>query len=102
MRPGVFRGPWRAVLRYAGSCLVFKYQFVASDPSMVNQMLASGAPIEVPFKNYFSFTSQNASMDQTTNFAVASRSIDRFAPSGAPVSSVPPLICGAAVATLFR
>jgi len=26
----------------------------------------------------------------------------RFAPSGAPVSSVPPLICGAAVATLFR
>ena len=32
VRPGVFRGPWRAVLRYAGSCLVFKYEFVASDP----------------------------------------------------------------------
>ena len=46
--------------------------------AMVNQMLASGAPIEVPFKNYFSFTSQNASMDQTTNFAVASQSIDRL------------------------
>ena len=36
VRPGVFRGPWRAVLRYAGSCLVFKYQFVASDPSCKN------------------------------------------------------------------
>eukprot|EP01051_Picozoa_sp_SAG22_P024909 SAG22_NODE_7127_length_773_cov_0.630564_1_plen_124_part_10 len=32
VRPGVFRGPWRAVLRYAGSCLVFKYEFVAPDP----------------------------------------------------------------------
>ena len=46
--------------------------------AMVNQMLASGAPIEVPFKNYFSFTSQNASMDQSTSFAVASQSIDRL------------------------
>ena len=46
--------------------------------AMVNQMLASGAPIEVPFKNYFSFTSQNAGMDQTTSFAVASQSIDRM------------------------
>eukprot|EP01046_Picozoa_sp_COSAG06_P036758 COSAG06_NODE_4083_length_4593_cov_1.575211_5_plen_440_part_00 len=46
--------------------------------AMVNQMLASGAPIEVPFKNYFSFTSQNAGMDQSTSFAVASQSIDRL------------------------
>ena len=35
VRPGVFRGPSRAVLRYAGSCLVFKYQFVAPDPSTI-------------------------------------------------------------------
>ena len=27
-------GPWRAVLRYAGSCLVLKYEFVAPDPRM--------------------------------------------------------------------
>ena len=46
--------------------------------AMVDQMLASGAPIEVPFKNYFSFASQNASMDQTTAFNVASQSIDRM------------------------
>jgi hypothetical protein len=39
VRPGVFRGPWRAVLRYAGSCLVFKYQFVASDPSIYLQQV---------------------------------------------------------------
>ena len=35
VRPGVFRGPWRAVLRYAGSCLVFKYEFVAPDPRIL-------------------------------------------------------------------
>ena len=30
--------------------------------AMVDQMLASGAPIEIPFKNYFSFSSaQNTS-----------------------------------------
>ena len=32
VRPGVFWGRMRAVLRYAGSCLVFKYEFVAPDP----------------------------------------------------------------------
>ena len=36
VRPGVFRGPWRAVLRYAGSCLVFKYEFVAPDPRILD------------------------------------------------------------------
>ena len=46
--------------------------------AMVDQMLASGAPIEIPFKNYFSFTSQQANMSQTTAFNVASQSIDRL------------------------
>ena len=46
--------------------------------AMVDQMLASGAPIEIPFKNYFSFNSLNATMDQTTAFNVASQSIDRL------------------------
>eukprot|EP01046_Picozoa_sp_COSAG06_P064953 COSAG06_NODE_15738_length_1048_cov_144.984194_1_plen_270_part_10 len=47
--------------------------------AMVDQMLASGAPIEIPFKNYFSFSSaQNASMTQTTAFNVASQSVDRL------------------------
>jgi hypothetical protein len=47
--------------------------------AMVDQMLASGAPIEIPFKNYFSFSSaQNTSMSQTTAFNVASQSIDRL------------------------
>ena len=32
VRPGMFWGRMRAVLRYAGSCLVFKYEFVAPDP----------------------------------------------------------------------
>ena len=41
--------------------------------AMVDQMLASGAPIEIPFKNYFSFTSNHDSMEQTTAFNVASR-----------------------------
>jgi hypothetical protein len=35
VRPGMSWGRMRAVLRYAGSCLVFKYDFVASDPSSV-------------------------------------------------------------------
>ena len=47
--------------------------------AMVDQMLASGAPIEIPFKNYFSFSSaQNTGMSQTTAFNVASQSIDRL------------------------
>ena len=46
--------------------------------AMVDQMLASGAPIEIPFKNYFSFTSLNSSMAQSTAFNVASQSIDRL------------------------
>ena len=47
--------------------------------AMVDQMLASGAPIEIPFKNYFSFSSsQNTDMSQTTAFNVASQSIDRL------------------------
>ena len=46
--------------------------------SMLDQMLASGAPIEVPFKSYFSYSSSNNTMDQTTNFNVASQSIDRL------------------------
>ena len=46
--------------------------------AMVDQMLASGAPIEIPFKNYFSFTSLNASMNQQMAFNVASQSIDRL------------------------
>jgi len=46
--------------------------------SMIDQRLASGAPIEVPFKNYFSFTSTPATMAQQFNFHVASQSIDRL------------------------
>jgi len=47
--------------------------------SMIDQRLASGAPIEVPFKNYFSFTNTNAAtMAQQLNFNVASQSIDRL------------------------
>ena len=46
--------------------------------AMVDQMLASGAPIEVPFKNYFSYQTLQQSMTQTTPFNVASQSIDRL------------------------
>eukprot|EP01050_Picozoa_sp_SAG11_P019558 SAG11_NODE_3135_length_2662_cov_11.875927_2_plen_458_part_00 len=46
--------------------------------SMVDQMLASGRPIEIPFKNYFCYTSLQANMGQTTSFNVASQSIDRL------------------------
>jgi hypothetical protein len=35
VRPGVSWGRMRAVLRYAGSCLVFKYEFVAPDPRTI-------------------------------------------------------------------
>eukprot|EP01050_Picozoa_sp_SAG11_P027530 SAG11_NODE_7011_length_1208_cov_95.322813_1_plen_395_part_10 len=46
--------------------------------SMVDQMLASGRPIEVPFKNYFSYTSLQANSGDQMNFNVASQSIDRL------------------------
>ena len=47
--------------------------------AMVDQMLASGAPIEVPFKNYFSFTpGTRASIGGSVAFNVASQSIDRL------------------------
>eukprot|EP01044_Picomonas_judraskeda_P009070 COSAG03_NODE_1078_length_4875_cov_179.482412_2_plen_195_part_01 len=44
--------------------------------SMVDQMLASGAPIEIPFKNYFSF--QGNLGNGQVPFTVASQSIDRL------------------------
>ena len=47
--------------------------------AMVDQMLASGAPIEIPFKNYFSFTpGTRASIGGSVAFNVASQSIDRL------------------------
>lgn len=46
--------------------------------AMVDQMLASGAPIEIPFKNYFTFSQNNPSMIQITPFHVASQSVDRL------------------------
>ena len=46
--------------------------------AMVDQMLASGAPLEIPFKNYFSFTDSRQTMDHSFNFHVASQSIDRL------------------------
>ena len=46
--------------------------------SMVDQMLASGRPIEVPFKNYFSYTSLQTNSGDQMNFNVASHSIDRL------------------------
>ena len=45
--------------------------------AMVDQMLASGAPIEIPFKNYFSFSGAASSGDMLA-FNVASQSIDRM------------------------
>ena len=48
--------------------------------AMIDQRLASGAPIEIPFKNYFSFTGAGAgtTMAQKLLFNVASQSIDRL------------------------
>ena len=47
--------------------------------AMIDQRLASGAPIEVPFKNYFSFQTSNATdMTHNFNFHVASQSVDRL------------------------
>ena len=43
---------------------------------MVDQMLAQGAPIEIPFKNYFSFTGDIA--NGSVPFNVASQSLDRL------------------------
>ena len=44
VRPGVFWGRMRAVLRYAGSCLVFKYEFVAPDPRIPKDTLFPSDP----------------------------------------------------------
>ena len=46
--------------------------------AMVDQMLAFGRPIEIPFKNYFTYTNLVNNFDQTTSFNVASQSIDRL------------------------
>ena len=43
---------------------------------MVDQMLASGAPMEIPFKNYFSYSGDLA--NGAVPFNVASQSIDRM------------------------
>ena len=67
---------------YAVSAQAFSVDVISiSDgiyDSMVDQMLASGRPIEVPFKNYFCYTNLVANMGQTTLFNVASQSIDRL------------------------
>ena len=48
--------------------------------AMIDQRLASGAPIEIPFKNYFNFigAGAGATMSQKLQFNVASQSIDRL------------------------
>jgi len=46
--------------------------------AMMDQMLASGAPIEIPFKNYFSYTQTLANGTRNMMFNVASQSIDRL------------------------
>jgi hypothetical protein len=46
--------------------------------AMVDQMLASGRPIEIPFKNYFSYTNLVAAVSAGLTFNVASQSIDRL------------------------
>lgn len=46
--------------------------------AMVDQMLASGRPIEIPFKNYFSYTNLVAAASAGLSFNVASQSIDRL------------------------
>ena len=46
--------------------------------NMIDQMLASGRPIEVPFKNYLSYTETGTSMTRNMPFNVASQSIDRL------------------------
>jgi len=46
--------------------------------SMVDSLIGAGGVIEVPFKNYFHFSSQQDSMNQTTAFTVASQSIDKL------------------------
>ena len=44
--------------------------------AMVDQMLAQGAPIEIPFKNYFSYTGDIAT--GSVPFNVATQSLDRL------------------------
>jgi hypothetical protein len=46
--------------------------------SMVDSMLASGKPIEVPFKNYLSYTHTQGDMNINMPFSVSSQSIDRL------------------------
>ena len=46
--------------------------------AMMDQMLASGAPIEIPFKNYFSYTQTLQDGTRNVMFNVASQSIDRL------------------------
>jgi hypothetical protein len=46
--------------------------------SMVDQRLASGTPIDVPFKKYFSYTKSEPNMQIHLPFSVASQSIDRL------------------------
>ena len=71
VRPGVFRGPWRAVLRYAGSCLVFKYQFVASDPSIA----ASGTRTQIARARGPSFFTLRRMRVQSQQIEAAARSV---------------------------
>ena len=46
--------------------------------SMIDSMLASGKPIEVPFKNYLSYTHQAGTMNVNMPFSISSQSIDRL------------------------
>jgi hypothetical protein len=46
--------------------------------SMIDSMLASGKPIEVPFKNYLSYTHTQGDMNINMPFSVSSQSIDRI------------------------
>jgi hypothetical protein len=46
--------------------------------SMIDSMLASGKPIEVPFKNYLSYTHTTGSMNVNMPFSISSQSIDRL------------------------
>jgi hypothetical protein len=46
--------------------------------SMIDSMLASGKPIEVPFKNYLSYTHQAGDMNVNMPFSISSQSIDRL------------------------
>ena len=78
--------------------------------SMVDQMLASGRPIEVPFKNYFSYVNNNTTgMSDMVLFNVASQSIDRLWCTGRDnqagttrTNAAAPLVAIADAAALFH